>query len=213
MSHRASLAASWLQVAILAAVILGFVAHPVRAAVWPIPALIALALSALAGLLGPLRGSVDWYRPGRVGGIEVALGSATAVVAGAALIAWFRLARPDLSDLLAVLPRLHPLLMIGFGLGFATINAFAEEAIFRGALQGALERLLGAGVAPVLIQAALFGLAHIHGFPRGLVGVGLAATYGLVLGGIRWRSGGLLACWATHVVADLVIFGILAYAA
>jgi len=36
--------------------------------------------------------------------------------------------------------------------------------------------------------------------------VALAAVYGLMLGAMRLRSGGLLAPWIAHVLTDLVIF-------
>jgi uncharacterized protein len=51
-----------------------------------------------------------------------------------------------------------------------------------------------------------FGLLHLHGYPDGTVGAALAAGYGLLLGLLRPRAGGLLACRITHMVADSVIF-------
>jgi uncharacterized protein len=58
-------------------------------------------------------------------------------------------------------------------------------------------------------QAALFGLAHFQGFPRGWVGVLMAAVYGFALGIIRKKSGGPLASIITHVFADGTIFVVL----
>jgi hypothetical protein len=40
------------------------------------------------------------------------------------------------------------------------------------------------------------------------VGVGLATIYGLMMGVVRRRSGGLLAPWIAHVLTDVVIAGI-----
>ena len=53
-----------------------------------------------------------------------------------------------------------------------------------------------------------FGALHVRGFPRGWAGVGLATIYGVMTGGIRRRSGGMLAPWVAHVFTDIVIAGI-----
>jgi len=54
------------------------------------------------------------------------------------------------------------------------------------------------------------GLAHIHGFPRGWLGVALATVYGLMTRVLRMRSRGLVAPLVAHVAADATIFGTLA---
>jgi membrane protease YdiL (CAAX protease family) len=51
----------------------------------------------------------------------------------------------------------------------------------------------------------VFGVGHLHGFPSGWIGVGLATIYGLMLGVVRLRTGGLLAAWIAHVAADFTI--------
>jgi hypothetical protein len=53
-------------------------------------------------------------------------------------------------------------------------------------------------------------LAPANGVQRGLVGMALAAVYGLMTGHPRQRSGGLLAPWLVHVLADVTIVAILA---
>ena len=67
--------------------------------------------------------------------------------------------------------------------------ACGEEILFRGFLQGRLQRLLGAGAAPsalaILLQAAVFGLCHAY---LGVRGMANAAVVGLVFGI------GLIAC-------------------
>ena len=215
MTFRPSpLASAWIQVLGIAAFLAMAARYPVPGFVWPLPAVAALAASLAIAQVGPLRGSADWYRLGRIGPVEIALGVATAAISAGALVAWVALAEPDLSDLTAVIPRLPPLAMIVLGVGFATINAAAEEAIYRGALQGALYKLLGRGsiareVLPVVVQAVLFGLAHANGFPRGTTGMILAGIYGLALGLVRAVSGGLFVAWATHTVADFVIYVLL----
>ncbi len=125
-----------------------------------------------------------------------------------ALVAWKLLRRPDISDLTNALPALAPWLLLAGGTAWAALNAFGEEAIFRGALLEALERAIGARAA-VVVQALPFGLLHWHGFPRGVDGAALATIYGLMLGAVRRRTGGLLAPIVAHVFADVVILALL----
>jgi hypothetical protein len=92
---------------------------------------------------------------------------------------------------------------------FAMLNAAIEEAAYRGILLSALDATLGAGAVSVLVQAIAFGALHLYGgFPRGIVGVFLAFVYGLMLGALRRKAGGLLAPWIAHVLTDIVIFSI-----
>ena len=68
----------------------------------------------------------------------------------------------------------------------------------------------GAPAAAIVgIQALSFGVAHIQGFPRGALGVALAAVYGLLLGVLRLRAGGLLAPVLAHIGADAVIYALI----
>ena len=92
---------------------------------------------------------------------------------------------------------------------FAMMNAALEEFMYRGIAMGALEAGLGAGTLPVFLQALVFGIVHIGGFPRGAVGIALAIIYGLMMGALRRRSSGLLAPWIAHVGADVAIGSIL----
>ena len=85
-----------------------------------------------------------------------------------------------------------------------------EEAVYRGIVQDALEGVVGSGAASLTLQAAAFATMHFQaGFPRGIAGVGLAFLYGLVLGVLHRRSGGLAVPVVTHTINDLVIVGIL----
>jgi membrane protease YdiL (CAAX protease family) len=94
------------------------------------------------------------------------------------------------------------------GVGFSVGNALLEEIIFRGVLYEALAADYGVA-ATVCIQGIAFGVVHAHGFPRGVIGVAMASAYGVVLGILRQRSGGLLAPFVAHVFADATIFAIL----
>lgn len=176
---------------------------------WPLPMLMAIAVYLGLALLWPrLRRSLDWARLGSLGRRDWRLIVLTVLVSSTALVIWFFWARPDLAALRAKVPDWSPLGLVFAGLCFAGGNALAEEVLFRGLLQHALAISFG-WLGGLLLQAAAFGLLHIHGFPSGWSGVLLAAIYGLMLGAIRHRSRGLLAPWVAHVFADLTIFGIL----
>jgi uncharacterized protein len=187
--------------------LLGLFVAVAPAGTWPLPALAAVVV-VTATAPGQRR---RWLRRGHPDLVASALTVATVLVAPGALTIWY-VTIGDASgtvreavDLLREVPTWTlPLIAVGF----ATVNAFAEEAIYRGIIQTALTRAVGA-LPAVVLQAVAFGLAHTHGFPSGAAGVVLATAYGVALGVIRWRTDGLLAVWATHVVADLVIFALI----
>ena len=157
-----------------------------------------------------LQGTVAWMRRGSLGVDVWLLVGACAVVAAVALGAWYALFRPNLTDLVAAYVPAAPveLLVLG-GLLFSMVNATVEEGAYRGVIQHGLETAIGLGMAALVLQAAAFGALHINGFPRGWVGVGLATIYGLMMGAVRRRSGGMLAPWIAHVLTDVVIAGII----
>ena len=131
------------------------------------------------------------------------------VVTTVALLLWQRLfdGRPPQTYVDAAAGR--PLwLLIVAGVGFSLVNAAVEEAVFRGVLQTAMQEVAGPVVA-VIVQAVAFGTLHVVGVPTGIVGAVMAGSWGLLLGLIRWRTGGLLAPYAAHVAADAAIFCLL----
>jgi len=87
----------------------------------------------------------------------------------------------------------------------------AEEALFRGYLQAALERAWSgrrfSGAAALSVTALLFGLAHLHG---GAAWVGLATLAGVGYG-LAYRAGGLPAAVLAHFGLNLVHFGLCSY--
>jgi membrane protease YdiL (CAAX protease family) len=103
--------------------------------------------------------------------------------------------------------------LIAGGLIFSMVNAAVEEGAYRGVILHALDRSLGPGFTALLLQALAFGAIHIKGFPRGWIGVGLACIYGLLMGVIRRRAGGMFAPWIAHVFTDVVIAGIVLFLA
>ena len=121
---------------------------------------------------------------------------------------WFVLARPDVSDLTDKIPHVGPMQLLLIGVIFSLANALMEEAIFRGVFQETLTAEWGPWPA-VVIQGVLFGVIHIQGFPHGVEGMVMASAYGVALGWLRLRSGGMAAPCIAHVCADATIFALL----
>ncbi len=170
----------------------------------PVAALLA------AGRAGQLRPTAPWLRVGQVTPGLLGLAVATVVGSVVALTVWALTAEPPAPAYLAQLRDL-PLWVAVLGVvGFALVNPIWEEALYRGVLLTELTTTVGTWPA-VGVQAVVFGLAHLHGFPSGPVGVLLAGGWGLVLGVIRVRSGGIALAYATHVCANAAI-GILVVA-
>ena len=168
-----------------------------------------LAMPAALGLLAVAR----WWQP-RLPPDEVRAGRVPAwgtlvcaAVTPVALLGWVAITAPDLSDLTSAIPRVPAWLLLLGAVAFVLLNAYFEERIWRAVFQPRLSELFSTPAA-IALQAASFGAAHAHGFPRGWIGVALAATWGGMLGVLRARAGGLLAPFLAHVVADATIAAI-----
>jgi membrane protease YdiL (CAAX protease family) len=175
---------------------------------YPFSQLTLLVLYAYVVLLVPaLRGSVDWLRAGTMSAFIWILILALIIISGAALVAWVHFVSPDLSRYKDFIPKVPPVLVYLFGLSFCMFNAALEEITWRGVMMEALDSALGSGICSIIIQAASFGAAHfLNGFPNGYIGSAMAFAYGIMLGFIRRKSKGLLACWIAHSAADFSIF-------
>lgn len=151
-----------------------------------------------------LRPATPWLRRGRFSGGLLVFGAITVLLAGAALVTWALVVRPDPAPYLLQLQDL-PLWMGIIGVvGFALVNPIWEEALFRGVVLEELGKVWGVGPA-VVVQALLFGSAHWAGFPSGWIGMAMAASWGLALGIIRVRSEGVGLTYVVHVCANAVI--------
>jgi uncharacterized protein len=181
------------------------------------PLVLALALVGYAGVVRGvpwLRGTATWVRWGSFDATICVLSVGSWLLAAVALLSWYRLLQPNIADILKVFVPALPLgLLIAGGLIFSMVNAAVEEGAYRGVIFHALDKSLGPGCAALLLQALAFGAIHIRGFPRGWLGVGLASIYGLFMGVIRRRAGGMFAPWIAHVFTDVVIAGIVLFLA
>ncbi|MGJ4746119.1 CPBP family intramembrane glutamic endopeptidase [Leptospira sp. SA-E8] len=150
-------------------------------------------------------GLLRWWAKGEVSKQVLGLSVLFVLSASIALFLWFYLLDPDISDIKENFPKGELPVLIAAGIGFAILNAIAEEFLFRGIL---FEALLTARISlfwALVFQAVSFGILHLHGFPRGWVGVGLAGIYGLMTGLIRILSKGIYYPVLVHFFADITI--------
>ncbi|MBS0662526.1 MAG: CPBP family intramembrane metalloprotease [Verrucomicrobia bacterium] len=93
-------------------------------------------------------------------------------------------------------------------------TCMAEEAMFRGFVQGQLQRLLpsegGGAWLAIILGAGLFGLAHAPGGPTY---VGLAAVAGLGYGWIYFRTQRIEASILAHFTVNVLHFFLFTYPA
>ena len=205
--RRRMVAASSLGVALVAVLVLGLIGLSPQQAVFAV----ALAAYGLVIARVPwLRPAARWMEAGATDLRLAAPGAAFGLLAGLAVWAWYAGRRAELADLAEMVPDWPVWILIPAGVGFAVINSVLEEAVYRGVMQDALASVLGSGAVSLTLQAAAFATLHFQaGFPRGIIGIGLAFLYGLVLGVLRRRSGGLAVPVLTHLTTDLVIVWIL----
>jgi membrane protease YdiL (CAAX protease family) len=180
---------------------------------WSFPGVdlaLPLLICAIVGgreLLGDRPG---WLRVGTFDAVSLILGVVTVAISAIALIAWSRLDAPTIAFQMKQLETIPRGWLVPAALGFAVSNAIVEEAIYRGVIREGLREFVPA-TAEVIVTSALFGLAHLHGFPSGAIGVGLVFVWGCALGVIRNRTGGMAGPIVVHIAADLTIAGILAF--
>ncbi|TGL33975.1 CPBP family intramembrane metalloprotease [Leptospira koniambonensis] len=178
---------------------------------WPGTLIVALVFYFLAFSKIRKAELLRWWPKGEVSKQVLGLSILFVLSASIALFLWFYLLDPDISDIKENFPKGEIPLLITAGLGFAIINAIAEEFLFRGIL---FESLLTAGLSlfwALLFQAISFGILHLYGFPRGWVGIVLAGIYGLMTGLIRILSKGIYYPVLVHFFADITIAGIVLF--
>ena len=175
---------------------------------WPWFGLVPLLVyAAVVSLIAPLRRSLKWLRFGRLDPTVLAVTAGIVLVCSGALVAYYFLFQPDLALVREHLPLGTGVILILAGAGFSLLNATIEEVVYLGILLDALASQVSLSLA-VMVQAAVFGMAHYQGYPPGPVGVVLAAIYGLVLGALRQWAQGLAAPVVAHVFADATIYAI-----
>jgi len=182
--------------------------------VWKVPTaslFFPLVLVWLSCLPFPrLRAGFRWARKGDLNQVTWFLVVLVSLVSAIALVLWalwtdyLGLATAMMSTVKSV--PLWFMLLVGIP-GFALANAFAEEAVYRGVVQDALEKRFGNWPWLVIAaQASAFAALHYRsGFPNGKVGYLMTFVFACMLGLLRRRSEGMLAPYVAHVAADAVI--------
>lgn len=177
---------------------------------WPLP--LAAPLTAyllLVATLPHFRATAPRIRAGRVNARAVKLTVALIIISTCTLVAFDRVMRPDVSEYRTFLPVSALGGVVTAGILFALLNPLLEEVIFRGILFDAIRSQVG-HIATVFITAALFGVAHMRGYPPGATGVTLAFLYGIATGGLRHLTGGIALPIIAHVMADATIYVLIA---
>ncbi|WP_160297661.1 CPBP family intramembrane glutamic endopeptidase [Demequina salsinemoris] len=108
---------------------------------------------------------------------------------------WLPVARP------------HTVVIAMAVVGLAAFNAIGEEILWRKVLPSLMSS--GGEYWRVALVALSFGIAHLHGIPSGMTGVGLAAAYSYFLTTLHQRRG-FAAVVAAHFVTDVVLFSAVA---
>jgi membrane protease YdiL (CAAX protease family) len=170
-------------------------------------ALPLLGYAAVVVVIPPLRRTFAWLHAGHLGRRVLAVSGGIILIASAALVLFQAVFVPDLAHLRAQFPDVTGGRLVLFGVYFSLLNALLEEVVFRGVVQDALESQFRP-ITALLLQAIIFGIAHYQGYPMGILGVVLAAIYGLMLGWLRNWAGGLAAPVLVHVFADATIFAL-----
>lgn len=177
-----------------------------------------IMLAAMLGLLVRMaRIPGDRTRPMLRWGSRPRLGQAGLVLVGFLLFLGGELATyeivamafgPDAADFGRFLPRPedeildHP---IDAAIGAALISPLIEEAIFRGWLMARLGAVWQPGSA-ILLSAGLFSLVHIGG--KGIIALIWTAIFGLYLGFLRVRYGGIGLPFAVHATNNAIAIGL-----
>jgi membrane protease YdiL (CAAX protease family) len=148
------------------------------------------------GTLTALMGA-PWSTPRRAAE-DLAIAVAGWIALTAIEVAWSRLVPNARVGSSAVLP-----ITAGERLAWIAVAssvAFGEEVVFRGYLQTQFAARLGDRRVAIMLQAALFGLAHAE---QGFAAALRIALYGVGLGAIaQWRRS-LRPCIACHALTDL----------
>ena len=176
---------------------------------WPWIWIVPLAGYFLMPVFVPrLRGSMGWFRLGKVSGVSIAAMVGIMALTSLALVVFNAIAKPDLGDYRTALPFERFGGVIASGVIFSIVNATLEELVFRGVLFDAVRSQWNMWVT-LMATSVLFGLGHLHGYPPGLWGTVLAVVFGFAMGVLRVWTGGFALPIVAHMGADATIYWIL----
>jgi membrane protease YdiL (CAAX protease family) len=184
------------------------------AAIWSIPAMLMLipilVSTVIISLFAKSKTALDWFRLGKIDIPSLIIMVLTSTFAACALLMWGAWS-DNLGAGMQVMKSLsgYPAWLNLSVLipAFALLNAFGEEAVYRGVIQEALVNVFPEKIVFVIfLQASAFAALHVcSGFPNGKLGYLMTLSYGCILGYLRFRTKGMVSPYLTHVAADLVI--------
>ncbi len=148
---------------------------------------------ALSSLVG------ERWTAARRAGVDLLLAVALWLAIRGLEFAWNRLSGSDAHSIAAILPvsRVEQLLWAVVSVTVGT----CEELVFRGYFRIQLGAFTGRAWLAILIQAAIFGIAHAQ---QGAASAARIAIYGLALGAVAHHRRSVLPCVIAHVATDLV---------
>ena len=147
------------------------------------------------GLLSSVAGRIRWRWLARCG---VAAISIYTVAYGASFLV--AVAQGESLSPTLDMPRVTVLLVLTIVL--VPLQSAAEEYVFRGYLMQAIGSWLRHPAFAILVPVPLFVLGHEYG-PLGMTDV---AVFAIVAGWLTWRTGGLEAAMALHIVGNVTAF-------
>ena len=172
---------------------------------WPMPAGFLFFLI-LQIVFPNLRKNSKWFKVGKYNSKNVVLLIITIVISAGILVLWYLITLPDLNPMVTSLKDKSKIVIIISIIGFAIINAIVEESIFDGICYRAMEEHFKIPIIFIGLQALSYSVSHFHGIPNGYIGILLSFIYGgLMLGGLRYLSKGLVFPVIAHIFADLTI--------
>jgi len=172
---------------------------------WPMPAGFLFFLI-LQIVFPNLRKNSKWFKVGKYNSKNVVLLLITIVISAGILVLWYLITLPDLNPMVTSLKDKSKIVIIISIIGFAIINAIVEESIFDGICYRAMEENFKIPIIFIGLQALSYSVSHFHGIPNGYIGILLSFIYGgLMLGGLRYLSKGLVFPVIAHIFADLTI--------
>lgn len=134
-------------------------------------------------------------------------GGIVLIISVSALFIWANTSSSELEPLRRMIPDSSAIQLVFVALGFALINAFLEEWLFRGVFQETLLKLNLNFSLATFIQATLFAIAHYKlGVPSGSIGFAMTFIYACALTFLVRKTGSLLVPILAHIFTDIAVF-------
>ncbi len=180
---------------------------------WVIPAILLLGLVCLVVMLGDktfnrrelwsFRGVGEWGKGTRAGRpIYGGILARVILVGGAMLVALWLWAPDRIFGLIRERPEIWAIIMVGYPL----LSAYPQELAFRVYFRHRFRELFQSEAAYLLVNASVFGMAHL--IMHNWLAVLLSTGAGLVLAWSFERSRSCAAVWIEHALYGCAIFTI-----